>query len=38
VIAGGKRAALAFAAAPGSVADPFAFLVSGEARARRVEL
>jgi cytosine/adenosine deaminase-related metal-dependent hydrolase len=37
VIARGKRAALAFAAAPGTVADPLDFLVSGEARARRVE-
>jgi aminodeoxyfutalosine deaminase len=34
-IATGKRAALAFA--PGAVADPLDFLVSGDARARRVE-
>jgi cytosine/adenosine deaminase-related metal-dependent hydrolase len=38
VIARGKRAALAFAAAPGALADPLAFLVSGDARARWVAL
>jgi cytosine/adenosine deaminase-related metal-dependent hydrolase len=36
VIARGKRAALAFA--PGAATDPLDFLVSGEARARRIEL
>jgi len=36
-LAPGKRAALAFARAPGALADPLTFLVSGEARARRVE-
>jgi cytosine/adenosine deaminase-related metal-dependent hydrolase len=36
VIARGKRAALAFA--PGTATDPLDFLVSGEARARRIEL
>jgi len=37
VITRGKRAALAFAGAPGALADPLDFLVSGDARARRVE-
>jgi cytosine/adenosine deaminase-related metal-dependent hydrolase len=36
-LAPGKRAALAFAPALGALDDPLAFLVSGEARARRVE-
>ena len=36
-IAPGKRAALAFAPAAGPVDDPLGFLVSGDARARRVE-
>lgn len=35
-IAPGKRAALAFAAAPTTPEDPLEFLVSGKARARRV--
>jgi cytosine/adenosine deaminase-related metal-dependent hydrolase len=38
VIERGRRAALAFAPAAGAVADPLDFLVSGDARARRVEL
>jgi cytosine/adenosine deaminase-related metal-dependent hydrolase len=33
----GRRAALAFAPAPAEVADPERFLVSGEARCRRVD-
>ena len=33
----GKRAALAFAPAPRAIDDPLGFLVSGDARARRVE-
>ncbi|PYQ07878.1 MAG: amidohydrolase [Acidobacteria bacterium] len=36
-IAPGQRAALAFAPAPSAVEDSLAFLVSGAARARRVE-
>jgi cytosine/adenosine deaminase-related metal-dependent hydrolase len=36
-LAPGKRAALAFAPAAGPLDDPLAFLVSGDARARRVE-
>ena len=36
-IAPGKRAALAFAPAASAVEDPLGFLVSGAARARRVE-
>jgi cytosine/adenosine deaminase-related metal-dependent hydrolase len=36
-IAPGKRAALAFAPAPGALDDPLEFLVSGDARARRVD-
>jgi len=36
-IAPGKRAALAFAPAPGAIDDPLAFLVSGRARARRID-
>jgi cytosine/adenosine deaminase-related metal-dependent hydrolase len=35
-LAPGKSAEMAFAAAPRDVADPCAFVVSGEARARRV--
>jgi aminodeoxyfutalosine deaminase len=37
-IAPGKRAALAFAPAPEAIDDPLRFLVSGRARARRVEV
>jgi len=37
VIARGRRAALAFAAAAEALADPLDFLVSGHARAQRVE-
>jgi cytosine/adenosine deaminase-related metal-dependent hydrolase len=36
-LAPGHRAALAFAPAPGALDDPLDFLVSGDARARRVE-
>ncbi|HEY2945704.1 MAG TPA: amidohydrolase family protein [Vicinamibacteria bacterium] len=36
-VVAGKRAALAFAPSRGAVADPLEFLVSGDARARRVE-
>ena len=36
-LAPGKRAALAFAPAPGALDDPLDFLVSGDARAGRVE-
>jgi cytosine/adenosine deaminase-related metal-dependent hydrolase len=37
VIERGQRAALAFASAAGAIDDPLGFLVSGDARARRVE-
>jgi cytosine/adenosine deaminase-related metal-dependent hydrolase len=36
-LAPGNRAAFAFAPAPGALDDPLDFLVSGDARARRVE-